>query len=217
MRVLVISDTQAPFHHPDALPFLKKIYKKYKCNEVVHIGDEADFKFLKYGVIDDPETAKEQHERTKEFLKQLYRAFPKMKLCMSNHGKRLEKKASESGIPNFFLKGVHDYFEVPKTWQWAEMWEVDGVIYEHGDRFRGIHANKAAAAANMKSTVIGHHNIFSIHYISSQIGTIFGMSVGMLTDCGSYGQQYAKIYPCPPLLGCGVVIDGKYPILEPFH
>jgi len=40
--VLVISDLQYPFAHKDSLAFLKAVNRKYKCNEVVCIGDEVD-------------------------------------------------------------------------------------------------------------------------------------------------------------------------------
>jgi hypothetical protein len=40
-NVLIISDTQAPFHHPDTLPFLAALSKCLKPKYVVHVGDEC--------------------------------------------------------------------------------------------------------------------------------------------------------------------------------
>jgi len=34
-RILVISDTHCPYHHPDLIPFLKAIKKKYKPDRVM--------------------------------------------------------------------------------------------------------------------------------------------------------------------------------------
>ena len=39
-RILIISDTHCPYHHPDLIPFLKSLKKKYKPDRIIHIGDE---------------------------------------------------------------------------------------------------------------------------------------------------------------------------------
>ena len=42
MRVLVIPDTQIPFEHQDAIPFLAGVAGKLQPDLVVHIGDFWD-------------------------------------------------------------------------------------------------------------------------------------------------------------------------------
>jgi hypothetical protein len=136
-RVLIISDTQAPFHHPKAVQFFKQVYKIYDCDKVVHIGDEVDNKFLKFASINDPHTAQQQHDMALTFMRHLYKAFPKVKVCNSNHGDRLLNATDRAGIPEFFLKSIHDYMQAPKGWEWGDKWIIDGVHYEHGTRFGG--------------------------------------------------------------------------------
>ena len=47
-RIFVISDLHAPYCHPDALEFIKKVNKEYKPDCVVNIGDELDFSSSSY-------------------------------------------------------------------------------------------------------------------------------------------------------------------------
>ena len=42
-RILVISDMHIPYHHKDAIKFLKEIKKEFKPDTVVNIGDSLDF------------------------------------------------------------------------------------------------------------------------------------------------------------------------------
>ncbi len=41
-RILVISDMHHPYSHPDVLPFLTALNKKYQPTRVVCVGDEID-------------------------------------------------------------------------------------------------------------------------------------------------------------------------------
>jgi predicted phosphodiesterase len=222
-RVLVISDTQAPFHHPKTLEFLKWVYRKYKCNKVVHIGDEVDNKFLKYASVNDPHTAIEQHELAMKFMKQLYRAFPKAMVCNSNHVyDRLTRAAENANIPQFMIKDQKEYLDAPDTWEWRDSWEIDGVRYEHGHRFNGLRPHEKAVASNFQSTVIGHHAALGVTYFKIGGVQVFGMCVGAMTvnlnDARmGYGMKYSKIYAKEMPLGCGVVIDGKVGIIEPYE
>ena len=47
-RVLVISDTHAPYQHPDAIRFLAAIKKEYSPDRVIHIGDEIDYHAMSF-------------------------------------------------------------------------------------------------------------------------------------------------------------------------
>ena len=41
-KVLIIGDTHFPACHSKYLEFVSKIYHKYSCNNVIHIGDVVD-------------------------------------------------------------------------------------------------------------------------------------------------------------------------------
>ena len=74
-RILVISDTHCPYHHPDLIPYLKAIKKKYKPDRVIHIGDEVDSHAISFH-DSDPDLysagdEREQSLKMREVLKEL--------------------------------------------------------------------------------------------------------------------------------------------------
>lgn len=214
--VLVIPDTQFPFGHPDTFAFLKAVDAKYKPNEFVHIGDEVDLHALS-NFEHDPDGYSAGHE-LKAALKdmhKLYKMFPNMKVCTSNHTARPFRKAYKHGIPRAFLKDYHEFMEAPKGWEWAEKWEIDGVIYEHGEGQTGVNGAIKAALGNMQSTVIGHLHAFAgIQWSANPRHLIFGFNVGCLIDNKAYAFAYGKTFKNKPIIGCGVVIKG-IPVFVP--
>lgn len=221
-RVLIISDTQAPFHHADTIPFLKSVYAEFKCDTVVHIGDEIDNKFLKYASINDPHTASEQHTLAIEFLHRLWAEFPKMMICNSNHVyDRLMSQAESANIPEFMLKSQHEYLKAPRGVRWADEWIIDNVKYIHGHNFGGVKPHVIAVQQYFMSVVMGHHPILGVQYLMKNGKQFFGMCVGSMTinlnDAHmGYGMKYSKRYAKEMPLGCGVVIDGKEAYAVPF-
>lgn len=208
--VLVISDTQFPFQHKDTFTFLAAVAKKYKPTQVVHIGDEVDLAAMS-DFDHDPDGYSAGHELTKalESMRILYKMFPKVKVCISNHTARPFRKAFKHGIPKAFLKGYHEFMEAPKGWSWSDKWEIDGVIYEHGIGQSGVLGALKAATGNMQSTVIGHLHAFAgISYSANPRHLIFGFNVGCLIDIHAYAFAYGKHFKQKPIIGCGVVIEG---------
>lgn len=214
--VLVIPDTQFPFGHQDTFIFLKAVAAKYKPNEFVHIGDEIDLHALS-NFEHDPDGYSAGHE-LKAALKdmhKLYKMFPKMKVCTSNHTARPFRKAYKHGIPRAFLRDYHEFMEAPKGWEWADKWEIDGVIYEHGEGQSGVNGAIKAALGNMQSTVIGHLHAFAgIQWSANPRHLIFGFNVGCLVDNKAYAFAYGKNFKNKPIIGCGVVIKG-IPVFVP--
>lgn len=215
-RVLVISDTQAPFHHAQTLEFLRYVYEEYKCDAVVHIGDEVDFHALgDYDTDPDGYSAGQELEVALEFMEDLYELFPEVKACVSNHTARPLRRAFSAGIPRAFLREYHEFLEAPSGWKWKDHWDINGVIYEHGESFGGQYAHLKHATQNMKPTVVGHHHSNAgIIYHANKEKLIWGMAVGCLVDTKAYAFKYGKKYPRKPILGCGVVVDGQ-PIFIP--
>lgn len=214
--VLVISDTQIPFHHEDSLKFLEAVAAKFKPTEIVHIGDEVDLHaFSKY--TSNPDGYSPGHELNFAIkkLKPFYKAFPKVKVCVSNHGARVYRKAYDMGLPLQVLKNYNEILEAPKGWVWQDRWDIDDVCYIHGHGFGGDSAHKKAALYNGKSTVIGHHHSqAAIGYIASKERLIFGMNVGSLIDAKAYAFEYQRFQPQKPIISCGVIQRG-IPILIP--
>jgi len=211
-RVLVQPDLQAPFHHIDSIPFLLSVSDKYKCNDFVNIGDEVDFSTLSVSHVPDPDGIgfKEEFNQALNFMKELYKIWPRMKICVSNHTIRPIKKALYAGVPSVFLKTYQEFLGAPQTWVWRDEWEIDGVRYIHGEGLAGQMGHIRGAEKSRNSVVIGHLHAFGgINYLNNYKGDLlFGMNVGCLIDEKSYAFKYGKHFLHKPTLGCGVVIDG---------
>lgn len=209
-RVLVISDLQCPFDHDDYLPFLIKVYKKYRCNKVVGIGDEIDHHCLgDYG--SDPDGYSAGHELTKaiERLSRYYKAFPEVSICESNHTVRIFKRAFKAGIPIKYMKDFAEVIEAPKGWKWAEEFEIDGVRYIHGCGYTGTLGALNAAKDSLQSCVIGHlHSDAGLLFYGNGKDVLFGLNVGSGIDQKAYAFKYAKHSRKKAILSCGVVLDG---------
>lgn len=209
-RVLVISDTQFPFHHPDTFDFLDHVANKNKINKVVHIGDEVDLHAM--GDWDhDPDGYSAGHEldRALTNMRELYSMFPKAQVCTSNHTARPFRKAFKHGFPRAFLKDYHEFLQSPKGWEWGDKWEIDGVIYEHGEGVSGRLGAVKKALANQQSTIIGHlHSHAGILWVANHKTLMFGFNTGCLIDVKAYAFAYGKHHPDKPIIGCGTSIDG---------
>jgi len=209
-KVLIISDTQAPFQHPKTIEFYKMLKKEFHPDEIVHIGDEFDWKFLKFMSINDPLSAKQQHEKATEFLRELADLFPNVKVCNSNHGDRLVNAASNANIPEWCLKTKNQLMGAPEGWGWKDSWVIDNVKYEHGNRFGGQKPHWTAVDRNHRSTVMGHHPGFGIQHFVRDNKEVFGMLVGSTTVDANhkrmgFGMKYAKKYSTGSCRGTGVV------------
>jgi len=216
--ILVISDTQAPFHHKDTLAFLKHLKAKYKPDEVVHIGDLFDFCALS-DYLSDPDGLSAGHElkEAQKFSRELAKIFPKMKILESNHDIRFYKRAFKAGIPRAMMRSYNEVFDAPPSWEWVSSYEVNNMIFVHGHQ---VHAGGGNVPQNairkyMKNVILGHfHTRFGIDYYANQNDLFFGMCVGSLIDHHSYAFQYQASEVRKPLIGTGVIVNGK-PILEP--
>jgi predicted phosphodiesterase len=168
--ILVISDTQAPYHHPDTLPFLTYMKDLYKPDHIVHIGDELDMRhFSKYQRNPDMEGVKEEVERGLEFMQKLFKLFPKCKVAVSNHTARIYIRASEAGIPTHFMKSYREWMGAPKGWSWHNKIEIEGIVFIHGMGLSGDGARLKACTLNQKSTVFGHiHSHAGVSWFSTR-------------------------------------------------
>ena len=209
--VLVIPDTHAPFAHPDALAFLDEANNRLKPTRVVHLGDETDQHALsQYQPDPDGYSAGHELECALEWMRDLYKIFPKARVCISNHPMRVFKRAFRSGIPAKYLKGYKEFMEAPPDWYWGDRWEIDGVVYMHGEGASGKLAAEKWAMVNMKPTVIGHiHSHASVGYFKNDSNRqIWWMNCGWLGDVETYAMQYAKHSTHKAILGVGFVDNG---------
>ena len=217
-RVLIIGDTHAPAMLNSYPDFLAECYEAWGCDRVVHIGDIADNCALSFNL-----KKPQQKDPLREFeqamsqIETLVSYFPKADLMLGNHDVLPYRWCNEVGIPVEMMKDFGSIFNLPSGWKVHQRYgqlEIDGVIYQHGDRGR------SSAILNAKdefcSVVQGHHHAKAgIEFTANRNHRVFGMQVGCGTDWRHHQQEYGVKYSKKPIIGCGIVIDGVTPIFEP--
>ncbi len=208
--VLAIPDLHFPAHHPDTFAFLKAVKEKFKPNEIVCLGDEIDAAGLgDWDKDPDGPSPGDELKNAIKYMKELYKIFPVVKACVSNHTDRIYRKPFKSGIPKTLIKSYKEILEAPAGWEWADSWEIDGIMYEHGEGFSGKDGALKAAQANMNSTVIGHlHSYAGIQYYANARHLIWGFNVGCLIDRHHAAFNYGKHIKAKPIIGVGLIQSG---------
>ena len=208
--VMIIPDLQCPFEHPDALAFACWARDKYNPTIIVNIGDEIDMHALSdYDHDPDGLSAGDELKKAIKHLSGWYREFPVTNVCTSNHTARIFRRAFKYGIPRAYLRDYADFMKAPEGWQWEDSFEIDGVLYIHGEGFSGATGATKAAHAFMQPTVIGHlHSHAGIQYYANKKELIYGFNTGCLIDVNAYAFNYGKLYPIKPVLGIGLVVKG---------
>ena len=217
-NVLVIADTHLPFEKEGYLDFCKQTEKKYKCNQVIHIGDLVDNHSISYHEH-DPNGWSPAHEMkaTDVVLKEWFKAFPKVKLCRGNHDSLVDRKAKTVGLPKRCFKPFREQWNFPKKWEDGFQFIIDNVCYEH--KATGQYGYISIARKNCMSTVTGHsHSSAGVGWIVTERDIWFGLGVGSGIDRKKYAFAYGKDHKNKPVLSCGVVLDnGRNAILEPME
>jgi len=220
--VLVIGDTHCPCMLDGYIPFLKKVQKEYKCNRVVMVGDLVDWSSISYhekmsGLKDAPGEYKNAYKQ----VQKLYKAFPKVTWLIGNHDALTKRQAMTAGIPEVALRSYTDLWNIP-GWSVVERFGsiiIDEVIYQHGDRGKGgLMAALKNAKEESRSCVQGHHHSQAgCWYSANQRDRIFGLQCGVGVDHSLEAQAYGKKYNAKPIIGCGVVEQGKRAFFVPME
>jgi predicted MPP superfamily phosphohydrolase len=217
-KILIISDLQMPFHHKDALAFLKYIKKRYKPNIIINIGDTVDLYCLNmYGRDPDALSATSEIAKMKQGVQDLAKLFPKMEVLVGNHCARLKRAAVKAGIPTCFVQSCKEYMGAPKSWNFhEEEYQIDDILFTHGDECGagGSTAAEKRAKAYGLNSVAGHlHTQANIVYIANRKSLLFGMQVGSLIDSDTVAFGYAKKNLRKAVLSVGYIEDGIPQIL----
>lgn len=207
-RVLVIGDLHEPFCLDGYLEFCIDTYNKYQCNKVVFIGDVIDNHYSSYHETDaDGMGGGQELELAISKLAEWYKAFPIAHVTIGNHDRLIMRKAQTSAVPKKWIKDYKEVLEVPK-WEFVNRVVIDNVQYIHGEAGTA----KVKCKADMMSTVQGHlHTQAYTEWFVGANFKVFGMQVGCGIDHESYAMAYAR-QGKKPVIGCGVVIDGKQAI-----
>ncbi|UOW66384.1 phosphatase 2a-like protein [Aeromonas phage vB_AspA_Tola] len=220
--ILVIPDQHAPYQHKDTLDFLAAVAAKYRPDTVVNLGDELDNHAISFHDSDpDLDSAGIELEKAKEFIHKLHAMFPVMRVCHSNHGSLVYRKAHAHGLPAQLIKSYRDVLFQQgggEQWEWQEDFKLrlpngDKVLFKHepaGDPL-------ADAAHNRCNLVTGHlHGKFSINSAASTEAYYWAASAGCLIDKDSMAFAYGKNHKNKPIIGC-LVIKDSLPILVPMR
>jgi len=221
-RVLVIGDTHAPAMRESYPDFLEDMYEAWNCDRIVHIGDGADFHGISYHLkhTDLPNIDREI-ELAATQLATLYERFPNVDYLTGNHTDLPNRQAQGVGLPAKMMRTLGEILDMPEGWNVHPRFYdlmIDGVIYRHGDKGKSNVFNSARAQADAEHTsvVCGHfHQQGGISFGANAKHRWFGMQVGCGCETNSPYLRYAKQYAGKQIVGCGIVLDGEFPIFEP--
>ena len=208
---LIISDCHAPYHHQDTIPFLCSVREHFKTEQAIHVGDETDQHALSYHESDpDASSDGDELEAAIAFIRPMHRAFPKMRLCESNHGSLMYRKAKTHGISAKRLKSLDEIYGI-SGWSWHEEITDEikpglGVCVRHSF---GINVSTALPRQGGVCIVQGHHHgKLNVEYLQTPTVRLFGMTVGCLIDGKARTFAYNRLQQTRPILGCGVIVKG---------
>lgn len=214
--ILVISDMHIPYHHPNLIPFLTMLKEKYKPTRVICIGDELDKHAMSFHDSDpDLLSAGDELRASLPVIAEVHKLFPKMDILDSNHGSMVHRKAKHHGIARAYIRSYNDVLQVGPGWVWHNDLTIetpDGrkVFFHHGKSADGL---KLSQTMGM-SCVQGHyHEKFGINYWGNSLGLYFSMQVGCLINDDSYAFAYNNVNLKRPVIGTGLIVNGK-PVLE---
>jgi hypothetical protein len=216
-RILIISDTHAPYTHMDALEFLAALHQKHKFTRIVHIGDEADLHKISYHDKDpNLPNASLELQMARVWLHELERLFPEMDILKSNHGDLAERKMITNGMPAEMLVPRATMYKVGGGWHWHNDMIMTlptgyNCMFVHG-RAKNVFNNSKAVGM---SFVQGHwHSELMVKCWRTPRAFHFGMNVGCLIDRKALAFRYAKENRDEQLIGCGMILSGV-PLLAP--
>jgi len=215
-RILVIPDLHSPYHHIDALDFLKAVKKKFlKRNSIIiNVGDEVDNHAISFHDSDsDLFSAGSELKLASNFLQQLNKVFPKMFLCESNHGSLLMRRMKHHGVPLRVLKELKDIYGVT-GWSWHHdimAKTSNGNIYIcHGKTSTYNKLSKETGC----NAIQGHfHGKFEITWTRTPTTERFNIFSGCLINWESLAFAYGKNHIPKPILGCVMINENGSPFL----
>ena len=218
-HIFVWPDRHHPYSHPDTISFLIAINRKYNFDLIVDIGDGEDFHALSFHDSDsDILSAGHELEQVIKEYQPLYKEFPKMMICESNHSSMVYRKGKHHGLPRRVLKSYREMLEAPAGWEWhheiiIQMSNGQKVLFHHG-----LSSNVLAASQKRSiSLVQGHfHSKHSIQYWENSENKYFAAQTGCLIDDKSYAFAYNKLTIERPILGC-LRIENGIPHLLPMQ
>ena len=213
----VFSDPHIPFNHPNYLQFCIDTFKKFGVGQVVCCGDLVDHHAIsRFQSEPCAKGAYDELDMSIAEVAKYVKAFPKVRMCKGNHDAIPVRQAATVGIGERYLKSYSELLHLPKTWEIADEFIINDVLYKHGINCMGKEGALNSAIQERMSTVIGHSHAFGgCKYSANKRDIIFGMNVGCGIDIDAYAFAYGKYDKNRPTLGCGIVFDSGNAIFVP--
>lgn len=218
--VLVIGDCHAPAMRTGYVEFLRRTADYWGADRIVHIGDVVDWHSISYHERSPSlPSPYQEYKRALRQVKQLNDAFPKADWLIGNHDALTERQAVSAGLPgSVVLKSYNELWNT--AWKVHERFaeiQIDGTIYSHGEGPGGMYAHGRRAQLRCRSYVMGHlHSNAGVMWSANPEYRLFGLAVGCGVDNSRLQFLYGKPFPRKPILGCGVVVNGKQAYFEPW-
>lgn len=214
-RVLCIGDLHEPVAHPGYLTFCKDLYREFKCDTVVFMGDVVDWHAISFH-SKEPECPSpvDEYEQTKVRVRRWYRAFPKARVCIGNHDARPGRLAKTVGIPERIL--MRDFNEIWGTpsWVWDYSFVIDRVYYTHGSGKGGVHPAWNKSGKLSMSVALGHnHSRAGVKLRANPEQFFYAVDVGCGIDNDAFQFVYGRECDDKPLIAAAVILNGE-PILR---
>lgn len=211
MNVGICGDIHAPFTHPLYLEFLQDTFRRERVDKVVIIGDVVDQHALSFWEHDpNGQSAEDEALNAMPIVQKYHKAFRGALVTQGNHDERHYRVARKAGLPDRYMKSYAQVWDTP-SWKWGHEFTIEKVLYSHGTGQSGKLAAINYAVQKRKSCVIGHvHSWGGVLHHANDDSLIFGLNVGCGIDIAAYAFAYGKPFPVRPVLGCGVVKDGRH-------
>ncbi len=216
-HILVIPDLHAPYNHQDAIPFLEALARKYSFDRVVCLGDEIDGHAISFHEH-DPDALAPGHELEAAIrkLEPLYKLFPEMDICESNHGSMVFRRAKHFGLPQSVLKPYGEVLGSPPGWKWnfevnAQLSNGERVLFHHS---YGANVLRVSQQRGVSVVQGHHHSQFGAWLWKNYEKQFFAAFVGCLADETSLALAYGRNSPHRPILGAMRIVHGL-PVMEP--
>ncbi|MCP5006586.1 MAG: hypothetical protein GY941_21990 [Planctomycetes bacterium] len=213
-RTLVIPDLHYPFPKEGHLEFLKGVYDKYSCNNVIQLGDLTDGHYeSRHATNTGAMNADEEFDAIKPYIVALHDVFPQMKVIRGNHCDIVKRGTASIGISPKWVKSLEQRLLEEgvdiTSWEFGTHFIIDGVKYCHGEGRKA----KSRMDQDGYSVVQGHwHRDSSVQWKVNDHQKLFAMQLGALIDDEAYAFEYSKHF-AKSHKNCGVVVDGV-PIIE---
>lgn len=209
-NTLVIGDLHEPFTLKEYLSFAKAIYNKYKCKNVVFIGDLIDNHYSSFHDTNpDGHSAAQEFIKAKANIQKWYDTFPNAFVTVGNHDQILDRRGFNSGVSSMWIKSLSEVLETP-GWKYSEAFIINGVLFTHGTGRKA----KQRSIKDMISVVQGHYHSESyIHFNQGITDNTFAMQIGAGMDDKSYAAAYGR-FGNKTHVNVGVILEGNVPLIE---